>query len=115
MHEAAALSHPFLAPALIVAALVGSALVMPTRLFPRRTLVGAALILGAGIAAATAVAFLAGHGFVTRTDSLAHASLATTLLVLFATTPAMGRCGSSAGVIGGAVIMALAMIVSEAI
>jgi hypothetical protein len=117
MHESAALTYPVLATTLIVAALFACALVLPTRFIPRRTLVAAALLMGAGIAAAAGTSSWLGHGTVTRTDVLTHTSLASILLVLFATTPPLGRrfCGSSAGVVLGAAIMAMAMIASEAI
>jgi hypothetical protein len=115
MHESAALTHPALATALIVAALLGCALVLPSRSFPRRTLVTAALVMSAGLVAASALAWWNGRGAVMRTGTLMHASLASTALLAFATTPPMGGrwCGSSAGVIVGAFIMAIAMVVSE--
>jgi hypothetical protein len=115
MHESAALAHPALVTALIVAALLGCALVLPSRFFPRRTLVAAALVMSAGLVAATSLAWWNGHGAVTRSGTLMHASVASTVLLAFATTPPMGGrwCGSSAGVIVGAVIMAIAMVASE--
>jgi hypothetical protein len=115
MPESTALTHPLFAVALIVAALTLCALLLPTRFFPRRTLLAAAILMGAGLAAAAWAASWGSHGMLTRSDALTHASLASTLLVLFATTPPMGGkwCGSGAGVIMGAALMAIAMLASE--
>jgi len=115
MHASPVLSHPVLALAAVIAALFACAFVMPARNFPRRILVLAALVLGAGIAAAGGVAYVRGGGGILRTDAFTQASLASTVLVVLATASPM--CGhaarSNAGLLGGAVIMAAAMIVSE--
>lgn len=109
------MSHPALGVALIVASLLGCALVIPTRFSTRRTLLTAALVLGLGIAAASGIAWWNGDAGVQRTTLLTDVTLSSVVLMGFATTPPMGGkwCGSSAGVIIGAVIMAVAMIASE--
>lgn len=111
------LTHPYLATFLIVAALLGCALVLPTRYFPRRSLLMTALVLGAGFAGAAGVAVWLGHGGVSRTASLAQVSLASTLLIVYSMTPPTGGkwCGSGSSLIVGALIMAIAMVLSEAL
>jgi hypothetical protein len=108
------MTHPILAVAAIVLTLVATAFVMPTRHYSRQTLVVSALVMGAGVAVATACSWWHG-GSVSRSDLLTQTSLTSVVLITFAMTPPMGGrfCRSSAALMLGAFIMAAAMVVAE--
>jgi hypothetical protein len=108
------LTHPALTLAISVAVILGSALVLPSAIFPRRTLVAAACFLTAGIGAAAGLASWTGQAVATSNAWL-NATTGWIVLYTFATFPASGGrfCRSTAALFVASSIAVGAMILGE--